>query len=374
MTTDEVPGEVREAVRAAARMTTGYGGRLEDVYRRGRRRRRRQTGAAFAGVVVVLLGVGLLTVDRDTTPTPQVPLPTSAPVTPSPSATSPSPAPVTTVAQRLFLHMAGGKYSSAKTDRAKLGNGAGIGELTPDGRIVVHKEVGADAWDTAVGLPDGRIVTFGPEDLTGTARTDGPNVSGLAQNLLVISPKGKVQLSRDVHKPGMAGFLTANAETAYLWRKTGLFTHTLKTGAERRVLTTKDLGVAPLSGEAVPADARDDQVVFGRNEDGCFLKLADLRTGTVASLGGEQTRNCGNDVTIRLSPDGTAVAVGIEGTIKIISLPDGRDLKVESLVGGYNRADTISYDFAWQDDRTLRVVRVPYGEGTHDLEPYTITY
>ncbi|MET0491848.1 MAG: hypothetical protein ABW000_01830 [Actinoplanes sp.] len=373
MTTDEVPGEVREAVRAAARMTAGYGGRLEDVYRRGRRRRRRQTGAAFAGVVVVLLGVGLLTVHRDTTPTPQVPLPTSAPVTPSASATSASPAPVT-VAQRLFLHMAGGKYHSARTELAKLGNGLGIGELTPDGRIVVHEEVGADYWDWVVGLPDGRIVTFGPEDLTGTPRADGPDVSGLAQNLLVISPKGKVLKSWNVREQGkQTGLLGADSKNAYLIRKSGFYTFNLKTGTERLVLTAKAMGVDPMT-LGYGGEARDDQVVFGRNTDGCYLRLADLRTGKVRDLGGVQARNCQAVELVRLSPDGKAVAVAIEGLIKIIRLADGAELKAEMIAGGYDRASTISYDFAWQDDRTLRVVRVPYGDETYDLKPYTITY
>jgi hypothetical protein len=371
MTTDEVPGEVREAVRAAARMTSGYGGRLEDVYRRGRRRRRRRTGAAFAGVVVVLLGVGLLTVNRDVTPTPQVPQPTSAPVTPSASA---SPAPVTTVAQRLFLHMAGGKYRSARTDRAKLGNGAGIGELTPDGRIVVHREVGADYWDWVVGLPDGRIVTFGPEDLTASPRADGPGVTGLAQNLLVISPKGKVLKSWNVRKQGkQTGLLGADSRNAYLFRKSGFYTFNLKTGTERLVLTAEAMGIDPMT-LGLGGEARDDRLVFARTAGDCYLHLADLRTGKVRDLGGVQARNCQAVELVRLSPDGTTVAVAIEGLIKIIRLSDGAELKAEMIAGGYDRAGTISYDFAWQDDRTLRVVRVPYGDETYDLEPYTITY
>lgn len=371
MTTDEVPGEVREAVRAAARLTTGYGGRLEDVYRRGRRRRRRQAGAAFAGVVVVLLGVGLLTVNRDATPTPQVPQPTSAPATPSAAATSAAP---TTVAQRLFLHMAGGEYHSARTDGAKLGNGAGIGELTPDGRIVVHREVGADYWDWVVGLPDGRIVTFGPEDLIGTPRADGPNVSGLAQNLLVISPKGKVLKSWNVRENGkQTGLLGADSRNAYLFRKSGFYTFNLKTGAERLVLTAKTLGADPMT-LGYGGEARDDQLVFGRTDDDCYLHLADLRTGKVRRLGGVQARNCQAVELVRLSPDGQTVAVAIEGLIKIIRLSDGAELKAEMIVGGYDRASTVSYDFAWQDDRTLRVVRVPYGDETYDLKPYTINY
>ena len=378
MTADEVPSEAREAVRAAAQITTGYGGRLEDVYRRWRRRRRRQAGAAFGGVAVVLLGVSLLTVNRDAAPvpTPQLPQATSASPAVSP-AVSASSAQVTTVAQRLFLTMPLGSYRSDRTAKpVRLGDGGGVGEVTPDGRIVVHKEVGADFWERAVGLPDGRIVAFGSEDLSaGVSRPDGKNVSGLALNLLVVSPAGKVQLSRDVRKPGdRAGLLSADARTAYLWRKTGLFSHDLKTGAERRVLSTKLLGGDPTAGGVAAADVAGGRLAFVRGTDGCRIRLADVDSGDIRDLPGSLARNCGFVQSVRLSPDGAVLAVGVEGIIKIVRLSDGTVVKEGAVVGGYNRAEEVSVDFAWQDDRTLRVVRVPNGSESYYLTPFTISY
>lgn len=373
----QLTSEVQAAVRAAAAAVGGYTGELDAVYRRARRRRRRQAAATFGGVAVLLAAVGVgVGVQRDpVVPAPHVqPAVTSAPATPRVSAEPGPPA------QRLLLGGAMGKYRLNGVT-TELGGGKWLGELRPDGSVVRHRMKENDNWDDVVALPDGRMVALGTRDTSpDVPRTDGPNVAGVEFNLVVVGADGKVQLRRDIRRRGESvKMVTATGRTAYLWRPGGLVSHDLATGAERLLVPRGKLGVADVFDPTIAsADLVGDRLVVAKTPPRCDISAVDPRTDTVVPLPAFATVDCKWVLTVRLSPDGGTVAATYQNQenayrIALIRATDGTVLADREAAPADTKDTTMMLGIAWQDDRTLRGVQVPLGNGTQELRTFTVT-
>ncbi|GIE94309.1 hypothetical protein [Paractinoplanes rishiriensis] len=361
---DQIPAPVETAVRTAAQAAPGYRGDLDSVYRRARARRQRLIATA-AGVAVLITAAGVGLAQRRPAP-PVTVLPATQPVV--------KPAP----AQRLLLSGAVGTY---RTDGAavRLGGRDRVGEILPDGTLAGHPVQGADGWDRTVGLPDGRLVALGPRDLMpDVERPDGPDIEGLEYNLVVAAPDGAVQLSRDVRVKGEAvTLLTATAETAWLWRPAGLYSHDLATGTESLAVPRKTLGIAQVfDGSTQFADLNGDRLIVAADSTRCAPKVLDI---------GQPVRplplalaDCSTIANLRLSPDGNVVAVTyltrqLIPHVALVRIADGRVLadqapSIASSSLGWGM------DVVWPDNRSVTVVTYPVEpSGTYRLKPTTIT-
>ncbi|WP_433306602.1 hypothetical protein ACQP2F_21250 [Actinoplanes sp. CA-030573] len=354
---NEIPHDVGAAVRAVAAEGPGYGGEgLEGVARRARRRRARQVTAACTAAAAAVAVVGFVAASGGLRPVPRpAPLPAAA-------ATAGSPAP----SQRLLLADAAGRYR-VNGQTATLGGDQRIGELGADGRLTTHAVHGADGWDRAIGLPDGRIVALGPHDTApGSHRPDGPGVTGLEINLVVATASGDIQIKRDVRRPGApVSLLAADATSAYLWRPAGLVGHDLSSGRERLLVPEPTIG-----GEVQAADLAGRRLVVSRAADPCSLLVFDTAGGRPAGSV-DVGKDCHFVNGLRLSPDGSGLAiVHDDGMIAVAR--DGRVVADRPIPGFAAGKQAPSVDLAWRDPRTVRGVIVPIGPGTQRLTTFTV--
>ncbi|MEU4370343.1 hypothetical protein [Micromonospora chersina] len=359
---DVVPDDLAELVHRAARATGPHPADLAAIRRRARARRRRRgvTGAAGLVALIALTGGAVPLLVHEHRPAATVAAPSTSPA--APDLPPPTPAP----AQRLMLTGDGG---TVRPHRAgpEIGLIGGVAdELRGDGSVLRHRVPAG--WQETVAMPDGRLVGLKLTDLMpGKRRTDGPDVAGLSIRLMVLDADDRVEISREIRIKGQGLKLAgADARYAYLVRGgVGLVAHELATGREETMI-------------AAPAGA-DGELPF---------REAALAAGLVVSVTGppDMTR-CQLDVrrlaggdrlsrltvngecapSIRLSPDGTLVAVPYRR-------PDGRDLDYRLAIldtaTGQLRADqplgTASPTYgltgggtwgaAWVDDTTVRVV------------------
>lgn len=334
---------VETAIRAAAQATGGYPGSLDDVYRRvrDRRRRRRTAAGACAGVVVVLLGIGV-SVNRAAEPAPP-----------------PAAVPDVAVAQRLMLDGAAGSYTGAGGATVSLGEEDAVGELLPDGRLVAHRVVGADAWNHVVGTPDGRVVAIGPRNLVRGVPM------ALRDQLVVVGPTGSTEVIREAGQAGAPLTLVgATSTTAYLWRRTGLVAHDLSTGNELALVPADRVGTI------VAADVAGDRLAAVPRSSRCRPTVLDTSTNDVVAWTDLSPLRCDRVLGLRLSPDARSLAVAYQAD-------DGHRVVIVSLDGGKVQADqeiptAPRVALAWQDDRTLRVATFAAGPA-QQVRAFTIT-
>jgi hypothetical protein len=380
MSMDQIPHEVEAYVRAEASARSAYPGDLGTVQRRARRRRRRTAVVAAAGVFVVAAGVGAaVAVSR---PSPRAVPPAVAPsVAPSISVAPPVPA-ATGRPQRLLLQNAYGFYSTATSGApVRLAGDDQVGEVRPDLSLVRHRVRGADSWDRAIGLDDGRIVALGPRDLQpGTKRTDGPNVAGLEFDLVVVGTDGKVDLRRDVRRMGEGVTLVgADEKTAYLFRQSGLVAHRLADGTEETVLPRSALWVDELPGPQIEAtDLSSGKLATTNPRSPCAVRIIDVVSGRVvdASL---EALSCKWITALRFSPsrDRLAVAyqtgVGAGYRFAVVDTARG-DLVAENdgwPSSGKDKDQGATAELTWLNDRDIRALIVPTGPGDNRLVDIT---
>jgi hypothetical protein len=321
---ETIPRDVTEAVRAAAGTVPGYRGSLDGVRRRARRRRNRQVAFSTAAVVAVLAAAGIgVTVQRER-PAPYLPaLPGQA-------------------GDRLILDRASGTYLTARGGTVELNSSGGlIGELLPGGELVTHRAAGGSACPSVTTLPESGFAAVCLSDVNPRVpSSDVPLPSGspsamrpsfgsssgsppaVAFTLVVTGADGAARLRRELRGDGQVDLLRATATTAYLWRPAGLVAHDLATGAEEPVIAAGKLGVTGVfDGSIRAADLAGDRLAVATARDGCAVTiLAGGRELTRLSL---DARDCGSITGVRLSPDGSAVAVVSRVATTTIQLPDG---------------------------------------------------
>ncbi|MFE9954679.1 hypothetical protein [Micromonospora sp. NPDC005299] len=362
---DVVPEDLVELVHRAARATGPHPADLAAVRRRARARRRRRSVTGVAGLVVLvaLTGGAVPLLARDDRAAGPVSAPSVRPAETRPA----TPAPARGPAQRLILAGEGGSVRPVRNG-PEIGLVAGTGnELTADGSVVRHRVPAG--WEQTVPLPDGRLVGLTLTDLMpGVRRPDGPDVAGLSIRLMVLGPDDRVQVSREVRVKGQALTLVgADARYAYLVRDgLGLVAHELATGRERTLIrvAAKADGELPFRG----ADVAAGLVVSAAGPwdmTRCRLEVRRLAGGTRLS-GPTVDGDCAP--SIRLSPDGTLVAVpyrrsvarrSLEYRVAILDTATGQR-RADQVIG---TADTVAgltsggtWGVAWVDDSTIRVV------------------
>ncbi|PSK64526.1 hypothetical protein B0E53_03521 [Micromonospora sp. MH33] len=359
---DAVPEDLAELVHRAARATGPHPADLATIRRRARARRRRRsvTGAAGLVALIALTGGAMPLLVREHRPAAPVAAPSTSPA--APDLPPPTPAP----AQRLLLSGEGG---TVRPHRAgpEIGLVGGVAdELRSDGSVVRHRVPAG--WQESVALPDGRLVGLRLTDLMpGTRRTDGPDVAGLSIRLMVLGADDRVDISREVRVKGQ-GLKLAGADVryAYLVRGgVGLVAHELTTGREKTLI--------PVPGSA------DGELPF---------RDAELAAGLVVSVTGppdmtrcqlEVRRLAGGDrlsrltvdgecaPSIRLSPDGTLVAVpyrrpvgrNLEYRLAILDTATGQrraDRPLGTAGATYGLTDGGTWGTAWVDHTTVRMV------------------
>ncbi|MEU9826934.1 hypothetical protein [Micromonospora chersina] len=359
---DAVPEDLAELVHRAARATGPHPADLAAIRRRARARRRRRgvTGAAGLVALIALTGGALPLLVHEHRPAATVAAPSTSPA--APDLPPPTPAP----AQRLMLTGEGG---TVRPHRAgpEIGLVGGVAdELRSDGSVLRHRVPAG--WEETVALPDGRLVGLKLTDLMpGTRRTDGPDVAGLSIRLMVLDAGDRVDISREVRVKGQGLKLAgADARYAYLVRDgVGLVAHELTTGREKTMI-------------AAPAST-DGELPF---------REAALAAGLVVSATGppDMTR-CQLDVrrlaggsrlsrltvdgecapSIRLSPDGTLVAVpyrrpvgrNLDYRLAILDTATGQrraDQPLGTASPTYGLTGGGTWGVAWVDDTTVRVV------------------
>ncbi|MFI6328194.1 hypothetical protein ACIBBG_07870 [Micromonospora chersina] len=359
---DVVPEDLAELVHRAARATGPHPADLAAIRRRARARRRRRgvTGAAGLVALIALTGGAVPLLVHEHRPAATVAAPSTSPA--APDLPPPTPAP----AQRLMLSGDGG---TVRPHRAgpEIGLVGGVAdELRGDGSVLRHRVPAG--WQETVAMPDGRLVGLKLTDLMpGKRRTDGPDVAGLSIRLMVLDADDRVEISREIRIKGQALKLAgADARYAYLVRGgVGLVAHELTTGREETMI-------------AAPAGA-DGELPF---------REAALAAGLVVSVTGppDMTR-CQLDVrrlaggdrlsrltvdgecapSIRLSPDGTLVAVpyrrpngrNLDYRLAILDTATGQ-LRADQPLGTasptYGLTGGGTWGAAWVDDATVRVV------------------
>jgi hypothetical protein len=376
---DPIPRDIEAYVRTDASARTPHPGDLGVVRRLIRRRRRRAVAAAAAGVLTVVAGAGAVATLNRPAPTPA---PAVAPsVAPTAAASSPPAAyPVSTRPDRQLLQNPFGRYSTVRqTTPVRLAADDHIGEVLPDLTVKRHRVQGADAWDRAIGLPDGRIVALGPRDLKpGVERTDGPNISGLEYNLVVVGADGKVDLRRDVRVKGQAVVLAGATETtAYLFRPKGLVSHQLATGAERLLTPKSKLGVKELPGPDLEAyDLGGGRLALARSGAACELSIFDLASGDVLPSAALGTLGCEWVTALRFSPSGDRVAAAFQTgagdgyRFAVIDTATGRAVRADNQGwrgDGSDADQSAMAELAWQPDGTVRAMIVRIGSGSNEL-------
>lgn len=371
---EEIPRDIRTVVRAEASSRAAYSSDLTAVRQRAGRRRRRTTLAAAAGVLAVVAGAGAaVTLNR--------PAPGTAPTAAQEVAPTGMPA-RTPPAQRLLLQGAVGFYRTAAMKSAvRLGGRDHVGEVLPTLQMRRHRVQGAGNWDRAVGLPDGRIVALGPRDLQpGVERTDGPDVTGLETNLVVVDKTGRLETTRDVRRRGEAvALVSATDTTAYLWRPAGLVAHDLRTGAERVAVPRVRLGVTAVPGAPVEAaDVGGNLLVLARAQDPCTPAVFDLGSGEVVTDAPMARLGCTAVTGLRISPAADRVAVtylaGRTGDqrLAVAGTADGAILS-DTLVRPAAGKEQPLVEVGWLSSREVRALVVPVGPGTHQLVDVVIT-
>ncbi|HWS35115.1 MAG TPA: hypothetical protein VN408_20540 [Actinoplanes sp.] len=320
---DTIPQDITEAVRAAAAAAPGYRADLGGVQRRARRRRNRQTALAAAGVAAVLAvaGFGTAAVRERSGPAVQ------------PAASAGPGAAVTT--RPLVLTGANGSYRTRfrQTEKTVELDDSKLGVLDANGWLTVRRVPGVATWNRVVGTATGGVVALGT--------TEGSNTLAPATRLVAIGPDGTVTTERDMSRDGRkVDLLAATPETAYLWRPEGLAAHDLATGTEKMVMTAKALDLpAGFDGAVGPADLVGQRIALVREEDVCTVDVLDVPSGRqLARLTGDRS-SCEGVTAVRLSPDGTMVAVGYEVTrpfagrgpapftdVTVFRIADGKEL------------------------------------------------
>ncbi|KAB1915350.1 hypothetical protein [Micromonospora sp. AMSO31t] len=359
---DVVPEDLAELVHRAARATGPHPADLATIRRRARARRRSRsvTGVAGLAALIALTGGAVPLLVREHRPAAPVAAPSTSPT--APDSPPPTPAP----AQRLMLSGEGG---TVRPHRAgpEIGLVGGIAdELRSDGSMVRHRVPAG--WQESAALSDGRLVGLKLTDLMpGTRRSDGPDVSGLSIRLLVLGADDRVDISREVRVKGQ-GLKLAGADVryAYLVRGgVGLVAHELTTGRERTLIP-----VAGSAGDELPF--RDAALAAGlvvsvtgpADMTRCQLDVRRLTGGNRLSrltVDGECAPS------IRLSPDGTMVAVpyrrpvgrNLEYRLAILDTATGHrraDQPLATAGATYGLMDGGTWGAAWVDGTTVRVV------------------
>jgi hypothetical protein len=369
---DRIPQDVTDAVRVVAAAAPGYPGDLADVHRRARRRRNRQTVVSAVAVLAVLAGggAGMAMWRGAASPiAPAAPAARVPSITPAPSIT---PVPVSQ-AQPLILDDAFGVYRVPGGPEMELGGDRRAGELQADGSLFGYPVVGSRGWEKVVRLPDGGIVAFGSHDtMPGVERTDGPDVIGLEYRLVVTGADGRVRIQRDLRrKDEPVMLLTADATTAYLWRPEGLIAHDLDTGTEQVVVKRTAVGIGRVFGELRHSDLSAGRLAVASVKTECLPRVFDLATGRLTAEVRLDRSTCIAVNRMRLSPDGSTLAVAyqykstgkrIPAAVALIRLSDGAVLDRQERIGMVDGV-SLAVSLAWQDDRTLRGAEYPVAAG-----------
>ena len=361
--------DVTEAVRAAADAALGYPGSLADVHRRARRRRGRQRALFAAAVATVLATAGIgVAVRRE--PAPQPPAVTGV------------------TGDRLIVLHASGTYRAPRGGTVELHTGD-IGELLPNGGMVVHRVGPALHWQKVVGLPQGGFVALGLANAAPASRYD-PHLTDV---LVHTGADGKVLLQRDVRRgEEPVRLLTATESTAYLLRRAGLVAHDLTTGAERPFISAAALGVSYPLDSIRAADLSGERLAVA-GKDGCVVTVLDGASAVEFTRLPSGVQNCEQVTGVRLSPNSDMAAVSYQAPdrvfgVVVFRLADGAVLGRSGGVAVHpetwtatempplmERMTTSLIGLAWQDDHTVRgvsyLVGVPH---VHGLEQFTITW
>ncbi|SNY67482.1 hypothetical protein [Paractinoplanes atraurantiacus] len=358
---DEIPRDVAVAVRQAAETTIGYPGALDDVYRRAadRRRRQRYVGAV-AGFVAVLMVVGagfaLRTRERASLPVVEP--------SPAPSITHDRP-------QRLLLHHAAGSYRSGGRAAVTIDRRERVGELLGDGRLQTYAVAGTEGWDEFTVLDDGRVVALGPRDLPpGVEITDGPYPKGVAVDLVVVGPDGKVERSRNVRQKDRPVVLaTATETTAYLWRNDAYYSHDLATGRESLLVR--------IPGATTAGDGIATAVAYDLASNMCHPQVRHVTSdGSIRESRPVNLPGCAMVFGLRLNRDGDRLAASYLGQdgwrVALLDVEAGRVLIDRQVAATPGHGQGTAVELAWQDDQSVRGA-VLIDSGTRELlMPFTV--
>lgn len=316
---ETIPQDLAEAVRAAAGAAPGYPGDLTDVRRRVRRRRDRNAALAAAGVVAVLAVTGLGTmVVRE------------PPGTVQPAAGA-EPGPPDAEQPLLLLGANGGYRSTAQRQQSVVDlDDSRVGVVDADGGIVAHWVADVAAWSQAVGTPAGGVVALGS---TEAAYNTAPRTV-----LMSFGPDGRAGVRREMSPgSGQVGLVASSTVAAYLWRPAGLVEHDLATGAEKTVMTSRELDFPDtFDGELDGADLTGDRLALARRRDACTVDVLAVPDGsTISHLAGNRS-SCERVTGVRLSPDGTmaAVTTAEKGDLSAVTVWRVADATVLARAGG----------------------------------------
>lgn len=364
---NQIPRDVSDAVRLAAREILSPPFSLDTTKARGarmhRRRRRVLTSVGIGAVTVVTAAGAALVVEHR---------PATRPAPDQSVATTP--AIRTTSAQRLVLNQSSGSITRANGSQAGVDAPNGFVELLPDGtlRTLTPPQFNAGV-DSLVALPDGGQVLLGIVDLMpGVKRPDGEDVVGVEDRLVAQRPDGSIVANRNVRIPGQSvRLIGADARSAVLWRSGGIVEHDIMTGTEAPLPgpTSALLGQQALP-LAVSTQARlvagsTGQVTTGGR---CSTVVIVGYTGSPAplQLPGASSRCALLD--IRFSPTGDALAVAYAPTTQATpllarlavfdshtgALIDDQSLYTARWPLGADLASSDLRGLAWLDDRTVR--------------------
>jgi hypothetical protein len=371
-----IPEELDRAVRAVADHIPAGRLSLPEITARGRRLRRRRTATvcSVAAVAILAGAVGVPTMLRraDARPAPQPAASTTASASPSPTVSA-SPRTWTTAAQRLLLNQSSGSVIHADGSTAGINGSTGFVELLPSGKLRTLKTPKYNADIDLIPLPGGGAVLLGSDVSQPGQFPDGPNITGLRIELAVQRPDGSIASKRNVRIQGeYVDLLTADEQTAVLWRKRGVYLHDLATGQEQKLAGATalaggnvDQNTAPTRVAAMSAQGRTIAVTQGTI---CpVIKIGGWNTGAARTLAlPDSPARCAVG-EMRYSPDGDALAVAysprIESKQVRLAVYDTGSGALVSDNELYTAADPLAMlepgspelrGIAWLDSRTVR--------------------
>ncbi|MEU8662997.1 hypothetical protein, partial [Actinoplanes philippinensis] len=287
-------------------------------------------------------------------------------------------------AQALILDDAAGLYRVPGGAEVAIDRDRQAGELRPDGVLVGHPVVGAPNWTKVVPLPDGGIVAFSSYDTKSAVDRSGrPDVAGLEYRLVVTGPDGRARIQRDIRRRNeQVTLLTADATTAYLWRPSGLFAHDLATGTERAVVKEPMINLGKVFGGLRHSDLSAGRLAMASTDDECLPLVVDVATGRPVSRIPLGRSDCFALNRMRLSPDGTMLAVAYQykstsktppAAVALIRVSDGAVVARRDRIGMVDGV-SLAVSLAWQDDRTLRGAEYPVAAGgVSEVNGFTLT-